>query len=161
MEDEKVTMASEPMVAYPTTSYNDVMGYLHRIHITPEVKKSVAHRLMVEVNGQYLSKTFERLDYLCQLQDDWDGYGGKMVSYYVIDNLRSVLLIADDEDWKYWMISPAPNGSLSLQSKRHNAFISVGDKEFSYYSSTDNGEVGDSHLEFTPSSFLSLMRRIV
>ena len=107
------------------------------------------------------SETFERLDHLCQLQDDWDGYGGKKVSNYVLDNLRNVLLVSDDEDWKYWMISPAPNGSLSLQSKRHTASINVGDKEFSYYCSTDNGEEGENHLVFTPSSFLSLMRRIV
>ena len=107
------------------------------------------------------SETFERLDHLCQLQDDWDGYGGKKVSNYVLDNLRNVLLVSDDEDWKYWMISPAPNGSLSLQSKRHTASINVGDQEFSYYFSTDNGEEGENHLVFTPSSFLSLMRRIV
>lgn len=161
MEESAVTMASEPMVVRPMTSYNDVMGYLHRIRITPEVKRSVAQRLMVEVTGEYLSKAFARLDHLSLLRNDWDGYGARKISHGVIDNLREVLLISDDADWKYWMISPAPNGTLGLQSKRHTASISVGDKEYSYYYCNGDVEEGEDHLNFSPSSFLSLMRRIV
>lgn len=161
MEDNTETMANEPMTLHPMTSYNDVMGYLHRIHITPEVKKSVAHRLMVEVTGENLSKAFARLEHLSQLKPDWDGYGAPRISYKVIDNLRNVLLVSDDEDWKYWTISPASNGTLGLQSKRHIASISVGDKEFSFYYCFDGEENGGNHLEFSPSAFLNLMRRIV
>ena len=154
-------MAAEPAIAYPTTSYHDVMGYLHRIRITPAVKESVARRLLVEVTEPDLAKTFERLDHLSQLKADWDGRGARRISYAVLDNLRDVLLISDNDDWKNWMISPAPNGSLSLQSKRHTASISVGDNDYSYYSLRGNVEEGDSHLEFTPDGFLSIMRRIV
>ena len=161
MDNNTVTMANEPMVAHPMTTYNDVMGYLHRIRITPEVKKSVAQRLMVEVTGKNLSKAFARLDHLSQLQNDWDGYGARKISYDVIDNLRDVLLISDDDDWKNWMISPAPNGSLSLQSKRHVASISVGDKEFSYYSCIDEIEDWADNVTFKPSIFLKVMRRLV
>ena len=161
MEDNTLTMAGEPVAVHHMTSYNDVMGYLHRIRITPEVKKSVAHRLMVEVTGEYLSKAFSRLDDLSLLQNDWDGYGARKISHGVIDNLREVLLISDDADWKYWMISPAPNGTLGLQSKRHTASISIGDKEYSYYYCNGDVEEGEDHLNFSPLSFLNLMRRVV
>ncbi len=161
MEDDSATMVHEPMITRPMTSYNDVMGYLHRIHITPEVKKSVAQRLMVEVTGENLSKAFARLEHLSQLQPDWDGCGAPKISYKVIDNLRNVLLISDDKDWKYWMISPASNGTLTIQSKRHIASISVGDSEFSFYSSSDGKEDCGDHREFSPSAFLNLMHRLV
>jgi hypothetical protein len=79
----------------------------------------------------------------------------------VLQNLRNVLLISDDADWKYWIISPDSNGCLGLQSKRHTASISVGDEEYSYYS--DNGVKEDwaDNVRFTPGSFLKVMRRIV
>lgn len=160
MEDNVASMAAEPAVAYSTTSYADVMGYLHRIRITPAVKESVARRLLLEVTEPDLARTFTRLDYLSQLKTGWDGRGAKKISYAVIDNLREVLLISNNEDWKYWMVSPAPNGSLTLQSKRHTASISVGDQDYSYYSSIGENEEGESHLKFCPNSFLSLMRRI-
>lgn len=95
------------------------------------------------------------------MKDNWDGYGAKKISYDVIRNLRDVLLISDNEDWERWMISPAPNGSLGLQSKKHSASISVGDKVFSFYSETENGEDWGDNLVFVPSVFLDIMRRIV
>lgn len=145
----------------PMTSYADVMGYLHRIRISPEVKESVAKRLMVEVTGENLSKAFARLDYLCQLKDGWDGYGGRKISYQVIDNLRQVLLISDDKDWEDWMIAPASNGTVGLQSKLSIASISMGNKEYSYYSCRDGNEDWGDLVPFRPSEFLEVMRRIV
>lgn len=148
------------MVARPMTSYADVMGYLHSIRITPQVKESVGRRLLVEVTEPYLAKAFARLDDLSQLKAGWDGRGAKKISYYVLKNLRNVLLISDNEDWKNWMISPDTNGALGLQSKHGIATISVGDKEFSYYIETDKGEVGKSHVEFSPEQLLEIMRKI-
>ena len=75
-----VDMASEPMIVRPMTSYSDVMGYLHSIRISEEVKRSVAQRLMEEVTGKNLSKAFARLDHLSELKDDWDGYGAEKIS---------------------------------------------------------------------------------
>ena len=63
--------------------------------------------------------------------------------------------------WMLTMISPAPNGSLGLQSKLHTASISVGDSEFSFYSENSEGEDWDDNIKFTPSGFLEIMRRIV
>ena len=135
MEDDKVTMASEPIVAHPMTSYNDVMGYLHRIRISPEVKKSVAHRLMLEVTGQYLSKTFERLDHLCQLQDDWDGYGAIRPlseclnhALEIVRNKKINLDFLTD-------IYPNPNGTLSLEWEQDDNEIGLelGKEEFSFF----------------------------
>lgn len=161
MEDNGIKMLSEPAVAYPMTSYADVMEYIHSLHISHEDKEKVAKRLTLEVTGKNLSKAFDRLDSLCRLQNDWDGCGASKISPYVLNNIRKVLLISDDEDWKDWMISPAPNGTLGLQSKRHVASISIGDKEFSYFCSKDEVEEGDSHILFVPSTLLNLMRRIV
>ena len=161
MEDNITTMASEPVASYPMTSYNDVMSYLHSIRIAPEVKASVGRRLLVEVTEPYLSKAFDRIDHLSLLNDDWDGYGAKKISYHVLRNLRDVLLISDNDDWENWMISPAPDGTLALQSKCHTSSISVGDKEFSYYSATDDMEDWGDNVTFTPSSFLEVMRKIV
>ena len=98
---------------------------------------------------------------LATLERDWDGEGALPISKTVINNLKRVLTISDDEDWKYWLISPAPNGSLGLQSKRHTASISIGDEVFSYYSETDNGEDWGDQNDFFPSVFLEVMRRIV
>lgn len=160
MEDHNMPIASESVGARPMTSYSDVMSYLHSIRISHEDKEKLARRLTVEVTGQYLTKAYDRLDHLSQLKDNWDGNGAKKISYDVIRNLRDVLLISDNEDWEYWMISPAPNGSLGLQSKKHSASISVGDKVFSFYSETENGEDWDDNVMFVPSVFLDIMRRI-
>ena len=160
MEDNRTTMVSEPVAAYPMTSYNDVMSYLPSIRIAPEVKASVGRRLLVEVTEPYLSKAFDRIDHLSLLNDDWDGYGAKKISYHVLRNLRDVLLISDNDDWENWMISPAPDGTLALQSKCHTSSISVGDKEFSYYSATDDMEDWGDNVTFTPSSFLEVMRTL-
>ena len=156
-----VDMVSEPVMTRPMTSYSDVMGYLHRIRISSEMKESIGRRLIEEATEPNLSKAFARLDHLSELKYDWDGYGAEKISYYVLENLREVLLISDNADWEEWMISPAPNGTLSLQSKQNMSAISIGDKEFSFYSCTDKGEEGDSHLPFEPSAVLNIMRRIV
>ncbi len=160
MEDNRTTMASEPVVSYPMTSYNDVMSYLHSIRIAPEVKASVGRRLLVEVTEPYLSKAFDRIDHLSLLNDDWDGYGAKKISYHVLRNLRDVLLISDNDDWENRMISPAPDGTIALQSKCHTSSISVGDKEFSYYSAKGDMEDWGDNVTFTPNSFLEVMRTL-
>ena len=114
-----------------------------------------------KVTGPYLSKAFDRIDHLSLLKDDWDGYGAKKISNYVLRNLRDVLLISDNDDWENWMISPAPDGTLTLQSKCHTSSISVGDKEFSYYSAKGDLEDWGDDVTFTPYSFLEVMRKIV
>ena len=112
-----------------------------------------------KVTGPYLSKAFDRIDHLSLLKDDWDGYGAKKISNYVLRNLRDVLLISDNDDWENWIISPAPDGTLALQSKCHTSSISVGDKEFSYYTTGDMEDWGHN-VTFTPYSFLEVMRKI-
>ena len=154
-------MASEPTAAYPTTSYMDAMAMIHTMHLTREDKERVGRRLVVETTEANLSKAFERIDHLGQLKDNWDGYGAKKISYYVLRNMRDVLLISDNEDWENWMISPAPDGTLALQSKCHTSSISVGDKEFSYYSAKGDMEDWADDVIFTPNSFLEVMRKIV
>ena len=161
MDDNVSTMASEPSVAQPTTSYMDAMAMIHTMHLSREDKERVGRRLVVETTQANLSKAFDTLDHLYQLKDNWDGYGAKKISNYVLRNLRDVLLISENDDWENWMISPAPDGTLALQSKCHTSSISVGDREFSYYSAAGDIEDWADNVTFTPYSFLEVMRRIV
>ena len=162
MENQDIMNVNEPAVAYGTNSYADVMMTLYSIPMTREVKRHVGLRLIEETaTDSNLAKAFERLDYMAKLEDNWDGYGARRISSHVLDNLRKVLLISNNEDWKYWMISPSANGSLTLQSKCHVASISIGDKEFSYYCLKDDQEEGESHVEFSTLSLLEIMRRII
>ena len=160
MTSNENNIASEPSVAFGTYSYSDVMDYLHSIRITPEVKESVARRLLVEVADPYLSKAYTKIDELSLLAKDWDGMGAKMISRRVIDNLKKVLSISSNIDWESWMMSPDTNGAVGLQSKSGMSSISVGDKEFSYYHETECGEEWEDHVEFSPEKLLAVMRKI-
>jgi hypothetical protein len=159
--EDKPMMAEDPIVAYPVTSYADAMAMIHTMHLSREDKERVGRRLVLETTEKNLSNAFDRLEHLSMLEPGWAGDGTHSVSRRAINNLKDVLLISNDDDWEYWMISPAPNGSLGLQSKRHTASISVGDKEFSFYSETDKGEDWGDGITFTPSAILDIMRRIV
>ena len=112
MEDNGVMQAAEPTVAYGANSYASVMCLLHNLSITPEVKEQVGRRLMLEVTSKYLSKAFDRLDHLSQLEKNWDGEGALPISCKVINNVKSVLAISEDDDWRNWMIGPDTNATL-------------------------------------------------
>ncbi len=155
---EDGTVASEPMGSR-RTSYADVMTYLHTIRLSPEDKRRVAHRLAVEVDGPALAKTFERIDELSMLSAGWAGEDSMALDPYVISNIRRVLLISDNNDWENWAISPNLNATLNFQSLKTDAVISLGIKEFSYYGVMDGKEYGESHLDFSPESFLRIIRQ--
>lgn len=161
--DSKMThtdMASEPVLAAPMASFADVMAYLHTINISREDKVSVGRQLLFEAKNENRAKALGRLDHLATLTFDWDGYGATPVAPVVIENLRSVISVSRDADWACWMISPETNGALCLQSKQNMSSISVGANEFSYYSSTPEREIGESHVSFTPKRLLGIMRKI-
>lgn len=157
---EDVLKASEPVAAYATNSYADVMYMLHSMPITHEVKEQVARRLTIEVASKNLSKAFERLDHLATLENNWDGEGALPISRMVINNVKSVLAISEDEDWEEWMIGPDGNATLGLQSKTTRAVISVGANEFSYFAKINGIRLGESHVVFTPEALLNIMRKI-
>ena len=46
-----------------------------------------------------LSKAFAKLDHLALLKENWDGRGALPVSRRVLNNIKSVLSISDDEDF--------------------------------------------------------------
>lgn len=141
-------------------TFADVMTYLHGINISREDKKSVGRRLLYEAENENKTKALNRLDYLSKQTFDWDGYGALPVSPMVIDNLKKVIRISRDDDWAFWMISPATNGTLTLQSKRHTASMSIGDDKFSYYSCINNTEYWADNVKFATQSFLKIMRQI-
>lgn len=159
MEDNVSTVASEPVVAYSMASYNDVMTYLHSIHISREDKEKVAQRLTVEVTQPALAEAYERVDHLSTLQKDWDGHGALPISQKVLRNIKSVLMISDNSDWEHWMIAPDTNATLCLESDTTGAVISLGAYEYSYFAKIDGVRYGESHIGFTQDSFLTLMRR--
>ena len=160
MEDGRTMTAEEPVLARPMTTYADVMYYLHTIRISPEDKRKVAQRLNLEVTGKNLSRIFERLDYLSSLEANWDGYGALPITRKVIGNLKRVLLVSDDDDWKNWLVGAEPNATLALQSKTNRVSISLGNDEFSYYAVINGKRLGESHVDFEPNRFLNVMRQL-
>ena len=152
--------ASEPVAAYPMTSYADVMHYLHTIDISKDDKEKVLERLTLEVKGKNLSKIFEQLNHLRTLQHDWDGRGALPISRKVINNVKMVLAISDDTDWDNWMVSPNVNATVMLQSNKRRASISLGAEEYSYYARLDGKDIGENHIDFNPAGFLTLMKSL-
>ena len=160
MDDNRTMKVSEPAVTSPTTSYADLMAYIHSIHISREDKEKVARRLTVEVTQPALADAYDRIDYLSTLRKDWDGHGALPVSHRVLDNIKHVLMISQNSDWEHWMIAPDTNATLCLESETTDAVISLGAHEYSYYARINGVRYGDSHIDFTPESFLELMQKI-
>lgn len=128
METDGVKTANEPVAAYGTNSYADVMMMLYSMPITSEVKEHVGHRLVLEVTGKNLSRVLARIDHLAGLKNDWDGFGASRILPAVITNIRAVVLASKDADWRNWTISPNVNGTLFLQSTKHVSSLSLGEK---------------------------------
>ena len=145
---------------YGTNSYMDVMNLIHSMPITRKVKRQVAIRLVQEVSEPALADAFDRLDELSHLSDDWDGEGALKISPRVMKNMKDVLLISNNEDWENWMFGPEANATIGLQSKQSRACVSLGAKEFSYYVRKDGERKAASHVDFSPSVFLDILREI-
>ena len=159
MEHEPMT-ANEPVAAYGTNSYAEVMMMLYSMPIPPEVKKNVGHRLVLEVTGKNLSRTIARIDHLASLRKDWDGCGASRILPSVVSNIRAVVLSSKDADWSDWTISPNVNGTLFLQSTKYVSSLSLGENEYSFYTKKDGQRKGQSHIPFSVSGFLSTMRTL-
>jgi len=160
MEEKTAMMAEEPAMAYGVNTYADVMAYLHSITITPETMLSLSEQLRFEAHNLHISKTLRRLDQLESLRYDWDGNGATPVDKEVIANMHSVIKHSEDKDWSIWVISPETNGTLNITSKNQMSSISLGIKEFSFYSFSADGEKTGSHLPFSPEAFVKTMRQI-
>lgn len=159
MKDDGVMTVNEPVMAYSTTSYADVMEYIHSIHISREDKERVANRLSFEVTQPALADAYERIDHLSTLQKNWDGYGALPISHRVLNNLKRVLMISQNTDWENWAIAPDSNATVGLQSITTGACISLGAYEYSYFARINGTRYGESHVEFTPEGFLDIMRK--
>lgn len=160
VERQTISTAVHPVMTYGSTSYADIMAMLHSVRITPEVKAHVGRRLMKESESRYLTDAYEKLDHLATLKQDWDGYSALPISPAVLDNVKAVLLISDNDDWKEWLIAPDSNATLCLEAKSSGASISIGAKEFSYFARIDGERYGESHVSFTPQVLLSIMRKL-
>lgn len=161
METNDVIEVSKTTLGYIPKSYADVMMMLYTMPITKDVKRHIGLRLVKETNkGSYLAEAFDRLSHLSTLEDGWAGDGSYAISRDVLRNVKSVLLVSEEEDWQHWMISPDVNGTLLLQSDTHIASISIGEKEFSYLSKKDGCRNGKSHIPFDAESMLNIMRSI-
>ena len=80
-------MAADPTVAFGTVGYGDVMSYIYRMDIPVGVKERVGQRLMAESKSKYLSVTFDRINHLSRLKDNWDGEGASHILQEVLDNI--------------------------------------------------------------------------
>ena len=161
METTDIMTANEPVAAYGTNSYADVMNFLHTMPLSADVKEKVGRRLVQEATEKHLAKAFVRLDHLSTLEDGWAGEGSYALSRKVIDNVRRVLSISDDKDWEEWMISPDVNATLGLQSKTKTSLMSIDNDRFSYFSDYNGVKIRASRVPFTPKAFLDIMRKIV
>jgi len=160
MEEKTEMMAAEPEMAYGVNTYADVMAYLHSIKISPETMLSLSNQLRFEAHNLHISIALRRLDQLKSLRYDWDGNGATPVDREVIANMLSVVKHSEDKDWSFWVISPETNGTLNITSKNQMSSISLGIKEFSFYSFSADGEKIGSHLPFSPEAFVQTMRQI-
>lgn len=161
MTDIAPHTVSEPAIAFGTNSYIEVMNFLHSMPITRKVKRQVAIRLVKEVSEPALADAFDKLDELSQLKKDWDGEGALPISPRVLKNMKDVLLISDNDDWENWMFGPEVNATIGLQSKNSRACVSLGAEEFSYYVRKNGERIAASHVPFTPTEFLNMLREIV
>jgi hypothetical protein len=151
------------ITAYPQTDMSPVDALWTLIQGQSRNVRTVLSRLLYEqqvATEVNLSKAFDRLDHLATLEDGWAGKGSYAISPQVLSNLRSVLFISEDADWRDWMIGPDVNATLGLQSKKTGGSISLGANEFSYYVSKNGQELHDSHVPFTSRSLLDVMRKI-
>ena len=151
--------ANEPAAAYGTNSYADMMMMLYTMPMTSEVKRHVGQRLIEETTGTYLLEVVERIDHLSKLKKNWDGHGALPISRTVLNNIRNILLISNDDDWRNWMISPDVNATICLFSPRTKASISLGASEYSYYARINDDRHGESHIAYSPQAVLQLMRK--
>jgi hypothetical protein len=159
MEQEDIMTANEPAAAYGTNSYAGMMMMLYTMPMSAEVKRHVGQRLVEETTGRYLMEAVERIDHLSHLKNDWDRHGALPISRAVLNNIRSILLISNDEDWRNWMISPDVNATICLFSPRTKASISLGASEYSYYAKIKDDRYGESHIAYSPQAVLKLMRK--
>lgn len=120
----------------------------------------VAQRLTVEVTQPALAEAYDRIDHLSTLAKDWDGHGALPISFRVLKNIKSVLMISQNSDWEHWMIAPDTNATIDLESEKTGAVISLGAYEYSYFAKVNGERLGESHIDFKPEAFLELMRKL-
>ncbi len=153
-------MAYTGNISSPSPSYDDVMTYLHSVNLSNDVMERVGQRLIVEYGKNNISKAYRRLNDLSKLTEGWDGHGAYRVVPEVVENVKAIIDLSEDDRWADWLIFPSPQGSLMLQSKRNRASISVGADEFSYYALVDGKRMSGDHIVFDASLVEFLMRRI-
>ena len=153
-------MAYTGNISSPSPSYDDVMTYLHSVNLSNDVMERVGQRLIVEYGKNNISKAYRRLNDLSKLTEGWDGHGAYRVVPEVVENVKAIIDLSEDDRWADWLIFPSPQGSLMLQSKRNRASISVGADEFSYYALVDGKRMSGDHIVFDASLVGFIMRRI-
>lgn len=87
-------------------------------------------------------------------QFGWDGEDALPLTQQVIRNFKEVLRIADNETLSGIKIFPEDNGTLSIESRKREAGVSLGNTAFSYYSIMDNHVAGENHIPFSPQALL-------
>ena len=105
-------------------------------------------------------RILDRLNELSLLKTNWDGYGAMPIFKKIIKTVKNLLPMSEDKDWQNWLVSPNVNATLTFQSEKNRASISLGEKEYSYYAVLNGKRLGESHIDFDAQKFLSLMRKL-
>lgn len=152
-------------IAQPTFA-NDKSGYYLAVGevCTNFYQESYSYNNYTNTNSSSdvwnLKKAYDRINHLSKLEYNWDGRGALPISDSVLLNIKKVLKLSYDCDWENWLIGPDVNATIRLQSKKNKASISLGATEYSYFARLNGQRLGESHIEFKPEFFVSLMRKL-
>lgn len=133
---------------------------------------------VIDIKGKYFSEdaendiayTFETVDAISQLKNNWDGYGAVPPSHSVVDNTKNFitslpkviinLLIEDN-------ITPTPYGTIVLDIKKLESLISVeiGDEMIGYFTEFADNDNPSNEFSIKDdknySELFSLFKRVI
>lgn len=168
MEDKKYTypqgedssVAAEHPSSYGgTSSFTDVMNYLHSLPLSFTTKRSVCRQLQSEVVVENLHYMRQRLKDFANLEKGWDGSGiGIPLAPAVIKLVEKLLDACKPEDLMEWRLFPNVNGTILLE--QDEAAISIASKQFSYYAERGETYIDGDALRTTVSALVATIRKI-
>ena len=158
MEEKESMKVSEPVVAYSSTKFDQVISYLHSSRLPMETKRAVYLQLQAEVADENLGYMKRRLKEFSTLQPGWDGEDAQPVLSDIIVFVGQLLRSCSSLELSDWSLFPNVNGTLLLQRK--DAAISIGKEEYSYFAETKEKAIGHDHQPLSIESVMSTIETI-
>lgn len=144
-------------------------------NLLKDLSENVKIQLFVKLKDSLLSKNekvasaedqaayFAILDKLKTYQGyakGWDGENAAPLTPKVIANFCSVLEVIDKHLLQGLTIYPETNGTLLIDSTKHEAGISLGDDRFSYYEINNDKVTGENGIPFSVSAITKVIEQI-